>query len=149
MRNYICFLVYYVNTCRIIRRRNRRNTSLIDFLIFLFSLIRVSVDSQTLTFRRVIGMNFHVSHSVHQKRFTRQRPGPFHSFGKVCLGITRVVDTFYLPINPELAIEFSATLSLRKAFRAALAAVTFRVAIVKREKVMNERKSEKRRRRGN
>lgn len=29
---------------------------------------------------------------------------PFHSSGEVCLGIIRAVGTFYLPINPELAI---------------------------------------------
>jgi len=47
---------------------------------------------------------------------------PFYSFGKVCLGIIRAVGTFYLPINPELAIGpgSGSTGGLRKAFRAAV-----------------------------
>lgn len=116
MRNYICFLVYYVNVSD--NQALQQEKYIID-RFFHFPLLidsRICRFSNILTFRRVIGMNFHVSHSVHQKRFIRQRPGPFHSSGKVCLGITRVVDTFYLPINPELAIEFSATRVLEKHF---------------------------------
>lgn len=130
------FVIYYVRTCREMRSSvteeiYRRSI----FSFFSSHWFRVIVRfSNTLTFRCVIGVNFTRSRLVHQKRFIRQRP---RSLSFIRKGLPRnYKDRWHvLSVNQSRASNrVRRHPGLRKAFRAAPAAVTFWVAIVKREK---------------